>query len=58
MHELKTIEVNEWLHAIAEDRRPDGDFKEGWRVAEVLDAVEIAAAERRWVDVPVLEEDL
>jgi predicted dehydrogenase len=54
VHELKTIEVNEWLHAIAEDRRPDGDFMEGWLVSEVLDAVETAAAERRWVDVPTL----
>jgi predicted dehydrogenase len=53
VHELKTIEVNEWLHAIAEDRRPDGDFKEGWMVSEVLDAVELSATERRWVDVPV-----
>jgi predicted dehydrogenase len=55
VHELKTIEVNEWLHAIAEDRRPDGDFKEGWLVSEVLDAVEIAAAERRWVDLPTFD---
>ena len=52
VHELKTIEVHEWLHAIAEDRRPDGDFREGWLVSEVLDAVERSAAERRWVDVP------
>ena len=55
VHELKTIEVNEWLTAIAENRRPDGDFKEGWHVSEVLDAVERSAAERRWVDVPRLE---
>lgn len=54
VHELKTIEVNEWLNAIAEDRRPDGDFREGWHVSEVLDAVERSVAERRWVDVPVL----
>ena len=52
IHELKTIEVREWLTAIAEDRRPDGDFREGWLVSEVLDAVERSAAERRWVDVP------
>jgi predicted dehydrogenase len=52
VHELKTIEVHEWLNAIAEDRRPDGDFREGWRVSEVLDAVERSATERRWVDVP------
>ena len=51
VHELKTIEVRELLTAIAEDRRPDGDFEEGWRVSEVLDAVERSAAERRWVDV-------
>ena len=55
VHELKTIEVNEWLHAIAEDRRADGDFKEGWHVSEVLDAVEPSAAERRWVDVPAVD---
>jgi predicted dehydrogenase len=55
VHELKTIEVREWLAAIAEDRRPDGDFEEGWRVAEVLDAVEVAAAERRWVELPTRE---
>jgi predicted dehydrogenase len=52
IHELKTIEVNELLHAIAEDRRPDGDFEVGWHVARVLDAVEQSALERRWVDVP------
>ena len=51
VHELKTIEVNELLHALAEDRRPDGDFEAGWRVAQVLDAVEQSAVERRWVDV-------
>ena len=33
VHELKTIEVHEWLNAIAEDRTPDGDFKDGWRVS-------------------------
>jgi predicted dehydrogenase len=54
VHELKTIEVKEWLSAIAEDRRPDGDFKDGWHVSEVLDAVERSAAERRWVDVPTV----
>src|SRR3954466_6165790 len=51
VHELKTIEVNEWLNAIAEDRRPDGDFEAGWRVSQVLDAVEQSSAERRWVDI-------
>jgi predicted dehydrogenase len=31
VHELKTIEVNEWLHAIAEDRRPTVTSKKaGW----------------------------
>ncbi len=54
VHELKTIEVNEWLHAIAEDRTADGDFRDGWHVSEVLDRVEQSAAERRWVDVPAM----
>lgn len=52
VHELKTIEVHEWLSAIAEDRTPDGDFKDGWHVAEVLEKVEQSVAERRWVDLP------
>jgi predicted dehydrogenase len=51
VHELKTIEVNELLHAIAENRRPDGDFEAGWRVSQVLDAVEQSSAERRWIDI-------
>jgi predicted dehydrogenase len=51
MHELKTIEVHEWLDALAEDRRPDGDFREGWLVSEVLEAVERSVDERRWVDI-------
>jgi levoglucosan dehydrogenase len=54
VHELKTIEVHEWLNAIAEDRTPDGDFKDGWHVSEVLEKVELAADERRWVDVPAM----
>jgi predicted dehydrogenase len=54
VHELKIIEVHEWLCAIAEDRRPDGDFEEGWHVCEVLEAVERSAATRQWVDVPPL----
>ena len=54
VHELKTIEVHEWLNAIAEDRPPDGDFKDGWHVSEVLEKVEQSATERRWVDVPAL----
>ena len=52
VHELKTIEVHGWLRAIADDTRPDGDFEDGWRVCQVLDAVEQSAAERRWVDLP------
>jgi predicted dehydrogenase len=52
VHELKTIEVHELLTAIADNRRPDGDFEAGWRVSRVLEAVELSAAERRWVDVP------
>jgi predicted dehydrogenase len=54
VHELKTIEVHEWLNALAEDRTPDGDFKDGWHVSEVLEKVEQSATERRWVDVPAI----
>ena len=49
---ITTAVLQNRLNAIAEDRRADGDFEEGWRVSEVLDAVEQSAAERRWIDVP------
>jgi predicted dehydrogenase len=55
VHELKIIEVHEWLSAIADDRRLDGDFEEGWHVCEVLEAVERSAAARRWIDVPTTQ---
>ena len=52
LHELKVIEVHELLQAIAEGRPGVPGFEEGANVSAVLDAVELSATERRWVDVP------
>lgn len=51
LHELKTIEVFELLLAVAEGRAARPDFREGWEVCRVIDAVVRSAAERRWVEV-------
>lgn len=51
LHELKTIEVFELLSAVAEGRPAQPDFREGWEVCRVIDAVVKSAEERRWVDV-------
>lgn len=50
IHELKVIEVNELLTAIAEGRPARPDFREAWEVCRVIDAVERSAHEKRWVD--------
>jgi predicted dehydrogenase len=46
----------EFLKGIAEKRQPEPSFLDGLRNHEVLDAIEQAAAERRWVDVPRAKE--
>lgn len=51
VHELKIIEVRELLDAIAEGRPAYPGFEAGWRVAQVLDAVEESATDQRWVDI-------
>ena len=52
LHELKVIEVHELLQAIAQGRPGVPGFEEGANVSAALDAVELSATERRWVDVP------
>jgi len=51
LHELKVIEVHELLQAISQGRPGLPGFDEGASVSAVLDAVELSAKERRWVDV-------
>jgi len=41
----------EFLRALEEDRLPSPNFRDGWKVQCVLDAVEEAAAEKRWIAV-------
>ncbi len=48
-NDQKTIEVFDLLAALADDRPLDPDFRAGWQVSRVIDAVLQSAQERRWV---------
>ena len=48
-NDQKPIEVYELVAAIADDRPLYPDFRAGWQVSRVIDAVLQSAQERRWV---------
>ncbi len=48
-NDQKIIEVHELLAGIAEDRPLTPDFRAGWKVNRVIDAVLRSSDERRWV---------
>ena len=50
-NDQKIIEARELIEAIATGRPAWPDFRFGWQVARVIDAVERSVAERRWVRV-------
>jgi predicted dehydrogenase len=43
--------VYDLLQAVASDRLPEPNFLDGVRNQRVMDAIERAAATRRWIDV-------
>jgi predicted dehydrogenase len=45
--------VRLWVGEILEDRPPEGDFLDGARSQEIVDACVMAHVERRWVDLPL-----
>jgi predicted dehydrogenase len=45
--------VRLWVREILEDRAPEGDFLDGARSQEIVDACVLAHVERRWVDFPL-----
>jgi predicted dehydrogenase len=51
-NDLKTIEVAEFLAAIAGGPRPGPDFHEAWEVQKVVDTAVAASAARSWLAVP------
>lgn len=51
LHELKVVEGHDLIRAIAEDRAVQPDFREGWEVCRVIDAVLESAEKRHWVEV-------
>ncbi|CAN5392541.1 Gfo/Idh/MocA family oxidoreductase [soil metagenome] len=55
LHELKIFEVREFIETIATGHSVFPDFREGWEIEKVIEAIELSAIERRWVDVAVGE---
>jgi predicted dehydrogenase len=49
-NDLKTIEMRDFLLAIAGQPPIGPDFREGWEVQRVVDAIIQSSRERRWVD--------
>lgn len=49
--DMKIIEVYELLDALANNEPTYPDFKEGWKVCQVIDAVLLSVEEGRWVSV-------
>jgi predicted dehydrogenase len=50
-NDLKVIEVKALLDGIVKGQPIDPDFRAGHEIARVIEAIQIAAAERRWVKV-------
>ena len=50
-NDLKTIEMRDFLTAIAGGGRATPDFREAARIQAVVDAILTAAKERAWVEV-------
>ncbi|MGO4540863.1 Gfo/Idh/MocA family protein [Paenibacillus sp. 2TAB19] len=50
-----THEVLEFMQALAEDRQPVPNFNDGVKCQEVLEAVDLSIAQRRWVSISELK---
>jgi predicted dehydrogenase len=48
-NDLKTIEVRDFLLAIVGQHQGHADFREGWEVSKVVEAIYTSARERSWV---------
>ena len=49
-------EVLELMEAIRDDRQPEPNFEDGIKCQEVLEAVDVSIAERRWVAISELQQ--
>jgi predicted dehydrogenase len=50
-NDLKTIEVAEFLEAIAGNRRASPDFREAWEIQKVVETAVQSSKDRRWLKV-------
>jgi predicted dehydrogenase len=50
-NDLKTIEVRDFLRAVAGEELPRADFAEGVGVQSTIDAILRSARERKWISV-------
>ena len=51
LHELKIFEAREFIEAIATNTRVLPDFREGWEIQKVIEAIERSAASRSWEEI-------
>lgn len=51
INDLKIIEARNFLQSIVTDTPIHCDFKNGWRVQEIVDAVELSHRDQQWIDV-------
>lgn len=49
--DMKIVEVYELLDGLANDKPIYPDFREGWKVCQIIDAVMLSVKEEQWVDV-------
>ncbi len=49
INDLKVIEIRNLLRGISDDRAVYADFRNGWRVQSLVDAIETSNSERSWV---------
>ena len=50
-NDLKTIEVADFLDAIAGGKSKGPDFREAWEIQKVIDTAIRSSRERRWLDI-------
>lgn len=51
LHELKIFEVRQFIDAITTGRRILPDFREGWEIEKVIEAIELSASTSTWQNV-------
>jgi hypothetical protein len=49
IHDLKFFEARDLIEAIVSDSAAYPDFRDGWRIQKIIDAVDLASNRRSWI---------